>query len=281
MAVAAVAICAARLTFEAASIKPASVARQALPSIAKAAPWFVKAPAVPIPRNTGGPGTDDPGRIHYPLISLKSLLHQAWDSYYEIKGPAWLDTEMYAIEATMPPATTKEQFREMLRNLIAERFGLEFHAETKEAAAYNLIVSKSGLKIKESPNQNETAATGPPPRARGRTPDGFLILPPRPGPFNMSMTTPTGTRMVLQQQTMRDLAETLGKLLNATVTDATGLPAKYDFTVTYADTESDAAEPLPDIYTAVQSQLGLKLEQKKVAVEVMVIDHIEKTPAGN
>jgi uncharacterized protein (TIGR03435 family) len=94
---------------------------------------------------------------------------------------------------------------------------------------------------------------------------------------------------------MQDLTQALGRMLNSTVTDATGLTAKYDFTVTFAGgtepgepiasslpaTQPDAAEPLPDIFSALQAQLGLKLEQKKVAVEVFVVDHMEKTPTGN
>jgi uncharacterized protein (TIGR03435 family) len=112
----------------------------------------------------------------------------------------------------------------------------------------------------------------------------------------MSMTIPGDrSRMICQQQTMQTLAQQLGRMLNSTVTDATGLMAKYDFTVTFAGgtgpgettasslpaSQPDAAEPLPDIFSALQSQLGLKLEPKKVAVEVFVVDHMEKTPTGN
>ena len=112
----------------------------------------------------------------------------------------------------------------------------------------------------------------------------------------MSMTTPgERSRMVFQQQTMQDLTQALARMLNSTVTDATGLTAKYDFTVTFAGgtepggaiasslpaSPPDAAEPLPDIFSAVQSQLGLKLDLKKVAVEVFVVDHMERTPSGN
>src|ERR1700681_1519458 len=94
------------LTFDAASVKPAS-------------------PPVPDGRGrimmmgpTGGPGTKDPGRIRYPNMSLKNLLMNAYDvKNFQIAGPAWLDTERFDIPATMPPDTTKEQFRVMLQNL--------------------------------------------------------------------------------------------------------------------------------------------------------------------
>jgi uncharacterized protein (TIGR03435 family) len=90
-----------------------------------------KGSGMQIPRNTGGPGTDDPGRIHYPLITLKELLRRAWDSYYEIDGPGWLDSQAVTVDATMPPNTTKAQFQEMPRNLITERFALRYHAGKK------------------------------------------------------------------------------------------------------------------------------------------------------
>jgi uncharacterized protein (TIGR03435 family) len=254
-----------------------------------------KGSGITVPRNSGGPGTDDPGRIHFPLISLKALLVRAWDSYHEIEGPGWLDTQIVQVDATMPPETTKQQFQEMLRNLIMDRFQLKHHTETKQITGYALVVARNGLKMKESADQGG-GSPGPFSPATQKGPDGFLILPPRAGPWSMSQSTGGGrTRMVFQQQTMQDLTPALGRMLNSIVTNATGLSAKYDFTVTFAGatepggaiapslpaTQPDAAEPLPDIFSALQSQLGLKLEQKKVAVDVFVVDHMEKTPTGN
>jgi uncharacterized protein (TIGR03435 family) len=98
-----------------------------------------------------------------------------------------------------------------------------------------------------------------------------------------------------QQQTMQNLAQRLARELKTPVADATGLAAKYDFRIDYQGNTGpgggagassnksapDIAAPFPDLITAVQSQLGLKLEAKKVPVEIFVVDHIEKTPAGN
>ena len=148
-------------------------------------------------RSTGGPGSSDPGRIHYPIVSLKELLRRAYESYFEIKGPGWLDSEVVAVDATMPPDTTKEQFREMLGNLIVDRFNLKYHVEAKEIAGDSLVVAKGGLKIKESaetqlaqephddappasrhgPRWFSSAAAGPDhhvlKHGRGTRPDGF------------------------------------------------------------------------------------------------------------
>src|SRR5438552_16115821 len=92
-------------TFDAASIKPA-----AMPTPGR----------VMMAGPSGGPGTQDPGRVHYPFISLMALLLSAYDvKTYQIQGPAWLDTERFDVNATMPPETTKEQFRPKLTNLVA------------------------------------------------------------------------------------------------------------------------------------------------------------------
>src|SRR6185312_4345924 len=156
------------LTFEVASVKPA-----APPSANGRGMIMFRAPS-------GGPGTKDPGRINYPFISLKNLLMNAYDvKNYQITGPGWLDTERFDINATMPPETTKEQFRVMLQNLLAERFKVAIHRESKELPAYVLTVGKGGPKMKES-DPVATAADGdpslpppPPPSPPAMGPDGF------------------------------------------------------------------------------------------------------------
>ena len=97
------------------------------------------------------------------------------------------------------------------------------------------------------------------------------------------------SRIIAQQEPIQELVRLLSSKLKTIVTDATGLTAKYDFTLTYAAVESasqpannpEGLEPLPDIFAALQLQLGLKLERKPVPVEVFVVDHMEKTPTEN
>jgi len=252
---------------------------------------------VPIPRDSGGPGTNDPGRIHYPLVSLKDLLGRAYDSYFEIAGPGWLDAQIVQVDATMPQNTTKEQFREMLRNLIVDRFGMKYHSENKQVPGYALGVAKGGPKMKES--ADTTAAQEPDGgdligRSGGRGADGFPLHSPlasgRPG-INFFFTAQGRRRVYAQQQTVREFADSLAVQLQqdaggpagprVIVTDATNLTAKYDFELTYARDGTPDAESLPSVFSALQSQLGLKLESKKVPVDVMVIDHMEKTPTAN
>ena len=224
-------------------------------------------------------------------MSLKELLRRAYESYFEIKGPGWLDSEVVAVDATMPPDTTKEQFREMLGNLIVDRFKLKYHVETKEIAGYSLVVAKGGLKIKESvetPAADDVSAAAPRPRVMG--PDGFPVPPPGPT-IMLSSQAGERARIVFQQQTIDKLVQNLGTMLKTRVTDETGLTAKYDFKLGFAGhLGPSGAEPAalaaeapagPDIFSALQSQIGLKLEPKKVSVEIFVVDHMEKSPAEN
>jgi uncharacterized protein (TIGR03435 family) len=275
-----------RLTFDVASVKPASVPSGV--SLMEGGRIGVsKGSGIQIPRNTGGPGTDNPGRIHYPLISLKELLRRAWDSYYAIEGSGWLDSQAVMVDATMPPDTTKAQFQEMLRNLISERFGLQYHVAKKEITGYALVIYRNGPKLKESPDQSE-AEWARAEQIRGGK-DGFPAYASVKGKMLVTMQSGDRSRILGQQVTLQALAETLSSELKTTVTDATGLTAKYDFTLTYASPEPapppahtpEGLDPLPDVFGALQSQLGLKLERKLVPVEVFVVDHMERTPTGN
>jgi uncharacterized protein (TIGR03435 family) len=283
-----------RLTFDAASVKPATPP----PGINKVAGGGITAPRgtdLSPYRNTGGPGSDDPGRIHYPLIALANLLGRAYEGYFEIKAPDWADTDIMAVDGTMPPATTKEQFQKMLQNLLIDRFALKTHVETKEITGYALTVAKDGPKFKEATPDSEPQGANP--HQIGA--DGWPVPPPHMRGLGIQGMPNERARMIGPQATMAELAKTLGTVLDSTVEEDTGLKAQYNISVTYAghlggphgatallappppSADPSAPEPLPDIFSALQSQLGLKLEKKKVSVEILVVDHLEKTPIAN
>jgi uncharacterized protein (TIGR03435 family) len=265
---------------------------------------------------SGGPGTKDPGRISYPYMNLKSILMIAYDvKNYQINGPQWLDTERFDVTATMPPDTTKEQFKIMLQNLLIERFKMTVHKESKEMPMYSLVVNKGGPKLKETALTTAPDSDGPPrdlPAQPKIGPDGFPMLPNMNRPGMPMMMMPGRARLMATSQTMQDLATRLTAQLNRPVTDNTGLTAKYDFVLTYAPDPNEGpggrgalpvrigggvpAPPpgggadgafIPDgeapqpLFGALQSQLGLKLDPKKGDVEIVVIDKMEKTPTEN
>jgi len=266
------------LKFDAASVKPAKPLMPDASGVMRAM------------GPTGGPGTSDPSRFRFPPITLRLLLMTAYDlKPFQIVGPAWIDSEYFEVEGTAPPATTREQSRVMLQNLLTERFQMTLHRETKELPIYALVPAKNGPKLQESGATSAGADGGPPPTEMKVGPDGFPVPPPgRAGLFGMS--SGGRTRLIGQQQTMQALAARLTTQLARLVRDETGLTGKYDFVLTYTPDSAElppgsAAPPdgdqPPDLYAALQSQLGLRLESKKGPVETIVIDRAEKVPVGN
>jgi uncharacterized protein (TIGR03435 family) len=252
-----------------------------------------------------GPGTSDPSRIHYAAIRLKDLVINAYNvKDFLIVGPDWLDsgdnTTRFVVDATMPPETTKEQLRLMLQNLLAERFKLAIHRETRDLSQYSLTVARNGPTMKESlptqfPKDNAPPAPG------GRRTESYDRYGFPSGPRQQAGTWSWGIngrgRLGGAQATMQDLVnELMRSHVRELVTDETGLKGKYDFILTYSRPHVDmppgempdwvtnppeVPEPIPDLFGAIQSQLGLKLEAKKRPAEVIVIDHIEKKPTEN
>ena len=266
--------------------------------------------------NTGGPGTDDPGRIHLCCVGMFSLLMRAYDAELDqLVGPSWIMENMgpnlYQVDATMPPGTTKASYQLMMQELLRDRFHLEIHREKHNFAGYELVIAEGGPKLKESKLDPDVAA---PANAESpkRNAAGVLILPPGP-----QMITSLGWGAIVvqaQQKPIGDLVKVMGRMINqsqgenpndftspkARVIDRTGLVGTYDFTLRFscelcqfAATNGAIAPPPPplpadsprgepSIFTALQKQLGLKLNKiKALPLEMIVVDHVEKTPTAN
>ncbi len=169
----------------------------------------------------------------------------------QIEGPEWLNADRYDVNAKAD--TSKElgsdEVRPMLRKLLEERFALKYHRETKTLPVYSLTVAKTGLKMAE-----HTAQDGPSTQFRNQA--GKLILSAR-------------------KQSTAHLTLLLGQRLDRSVIDNTGLTGEYDLQLEWAADQA-ADSSLPSIFTALQEQLGLRLEATKGPVEVIVIDHVER-----
>ena len=249
-------------TFEAASIKAATVS----------------GPRGMIANQKGGPGTGDPGLFTCENCSLYWVLADAYKIHeYDFSGPAWLQDARFDFSAKIRAGATGEEFQTMLRNLLAERFQMTTHHETRMVPVYEMAVGKNGPKFQESTPHQEPKDDGPPPKFR-RDAEGYPILD-RAG---MGLAPGHG-RLRSQDQPISWFAEILSNQLRTPIIDATGLKGKYDFTVQWSWEEGPEAMPgaAAALASAVQSELGLKLERKKGPVNVLVIDHIEKTPAAN
>lgn len=187
----------------------------------------------------GGPGTADPSQVRYSGLPLKMVLANAYDVRpFQINGPAWLDMERFDIVAKVPAGATKDQVRIMLQNLLADRFRLKLHHETKDSAVYELVVDKNGPKMKPTTLTTDASADGPPPPPSGPPKlgkDGFPELD-RPGLFMMVMMGNNGprSRMVARAQTTADIGRALSNQVDRPVVDKTGLTGKYDFSLEFS-----------------------------------------------
>jgi len=195
----------------------------------------------------------DPGRINYTNVTVRSLIRQAYGlKVYPLSGGAdTLSTDRYDIVATVLGAASKERVALMLQSLLAERFKLALHRETKELPIYALVVSKTGIKIREV--QNDGSAT--------------------------EIGSGGGHQIKAHHISMKVLASSLQGYIGDPVVDTTGLAGLYDLNLDFTPDESMSADG-GSLFEAVQQQLGLKLERRKGPVEVVVIDHVEK-PSEN
>ena len=268
-------------TFEVASIKPSE-------------------PITPGTRTrigcTGGPGTTSPGIWTCQNLPIGALITMAYDlRRYQFSPPDWMRLGRFEISAKIPLGTTKEQFRLMQQNLLAERFKLVLHRESKEMPIYDLTVGKNGIKMKEAG----------PPTEEGPTPDSVEQMPK----FKMGKD---GTAELIgpgliglnghftwnaPNISMDEFVVKLSDQVDRPVVNSTGLKGRYEFSAHWV-TESmpippgalppGAPTPVladdssgPSLERAVQDQLGLKLESKKGTGDIIVIDHMEKTPIEN
>jgi uncharacterized protein (TIGR03435 family) len=259
-------------SFEAASIKPAAQRGSV--------------------RMQGGPGTSDPSRIRYSDMNLRYLVMAAYRiGSFQLSGPAWLDGKTFDVDATLPPGTTRAQLRAMLQNLLIERFRLALHREQRVMPTYTLIVGKNGPRLNQSAENTANTTDDDfdplppgPPNELELDSDGYPMVPPREGSWLVALRN-GHARMHQLNASMKDLAALLSKQLGRPVTDATGLQGRYEFTLTWLTggpaADGATADVGPDLATALQQQLGLKLEASKGPVEVLVIDHLERDPLGN
>jgi uncharacterized protein (TIGR03435 family) len=239
------------------------------------------------PRFAGGPGSDDPGRLQL-HVNMSSLLQAAFAiNVDQIKGPSWLRDfsamPFYDLTATMPPATTKAETEQMLRNLLAERFHLAFHRETASVAGYELRVDIGGPALKEVPADSAAVSRVP----------GF-----RPNVAHQRITFEARTIPAFVAQLRFLLANVQAKIVTdgffqPRIANKTGLTGRYTFTLEFnckacvpLDAIDDPAAGdsggAPDLFVALQKQLGLKLTKTaEVPIDLVVVDALEKTPTAN
>jgi len=272
-----------RTVFEAASVKPAAPRPTGLAMLSE---------------KKGGPGTPSPGQVNFTNMPLRDLVLDAYGmKAFQLQAPRWLEEQRYDVSAKLAPGTTREQYRTMLQQLLTERFQIASHAETREMAAYALTVPKGGPKLRVSTTDEGAAAAEDTVSALRLDARGFPRLAPGVTEGTRMIMLNGRVKMTFGHQPVSSLLEVLTSACGRPVFDQTGLTTKYDFTLEFTPDSVRAAggpppaegvpaaalaeDSGPTVYSAVLDQLGLKLEARKMPVEVLIIDRIEKAPTGN
>lgn len=198
-----------------------------------------------------------PGSLIMRNVSLKTAVRWAYHVMeFQVSGPEWTGSDRYNISAKASGAALDDQLRLMLQTLLVERFQLTFHRQTREMQVYVLTVAKGGPKFHES--QTEGAP----------------------------VVNPDKSRMTMDVKGMpaSQVVDTLSKVLHAPVLNNTGFTGRYDISVNMARYLPDGSTPFDPVSTiilAMQEELGLKLESKKMPLDLLIIDHAEKVPVEN
>jgi len=274
----------------------------------------------------------DAARVDIGNLSLADLIRIAYRMKpYQVAGPDWMGSQRFDILAKMPEGGSKDKVPEMLQALLADRFKLTSHRESKEHSVYALVVGKNGPKLKPA----EPDAAAPPPAADAAAPPakgamvlgsgesqlrvepnrdgrGATVASPQFGQMKVSMGEGGMMRMEFAKLSMPALADTLSRFTDRPVIDMTELSGSYQVPLDLSMDEmrnvmraaaASAGMMMPgpragrgeavsspadaastpggsSIFSAIQ-QLGLKLEPRKLPIETIAIDHLEKTPTEN
>ncbi len=198
-----------------------------------------------------------PGSLNMRQVTLKACIQWAYHVFeYQVTGPDWIDSDHYDIAAKAAGPATEPELRLMLQTLLADRFQLTFHRQTIEKQAYVLTVGKNGPKFHESTEDGESEFQ----------------------PDQKTMTVSVHRVSVAQ------LIDPMSLIFQMPVVDKTGLKGRYDVSISvakYIPQSGAIADPVSIIQTALEEDLGLKLEARKMPLDYLVVDHADKVPSGN
>lgn len=236
----------------------------------------------------------DGARVDIGSMRLADLIPVAFKvKWYQVSGPAWLSFDImsaprFDVMGKMPEGAAAEQVPAMLQALLADRFQMTFHRESREHAIYALVVAKGGPKLKPAKQSDAGGDDQQDPDAPKPVRFDSAGYPTFAPGESGTRSTPHGrAHMHEPRMTMGWLAATLSGSLHATVTDATGLNGEHEIDLYWVlDSAPTAAsaddESGPTLVQALQKELGLRLEKSANGTkDVLVVDHAERVPTGN
>jgi uncharacterized protein (TIGR03435 family) len=248
-------------------------------------------------------------RVEIRYMSLHKMVMEAYLlKGYQLQGPDWMATQRFDIDAKLPEGGGKERVPEMLQTLLAERFKLAVHRDTKEENVFAMVVGKGGLKLagaaagSDAPLGDTPGAkplyTGGDGEARMLDGGGVVASGGPLGPVKMQHSA-AGEQMDLAHVTIAGLVELIAPHAARPVIDATGLKGAYQMHIAIempappeggggrknGEPRDPNAPPPPDFvgdsFMKALDRAGLKLEPRKAPVEILVVDRLEKTPTAN
>ncbi|HEV8146330.1 MAG TPA: TIGR03435 family protein [Bryobacteraceae bacterium] len=230
------------------------------------------------------------GRVTLTNLTLKEMIAFAWEvQLFQISGgPAWLSSAHYHLSAKSENRTQWSEVALMIQSLLADRFQLTIHRETRELPIYALVLAKKHRKL--GSGLTEAKAGG----CRERDPSKPATAPElgRPPSMWCGQMMMTFRHVRASAVPLERLTQALSQVLGRTVTDQTGLTGNFEINLQWTPDENQAMQLLPgtpqlptdfapvSIFAALQEQLGLKLESQKGPVEILVIERAEK-PSEN
>jgi len=216
----------------------------------------------------------DPGMVQYNNLALRDLIRIAYDvKIYQVEGPDWIDTTRFNVDAKLPAGVSDSHVPEMLQTMLAERFGLVVHRETKDHAVLALIAAKGGAKLKAAENPIPESAGG------ARRGGGLRV-----------QVDDQGAHIQATSATMGSLADMVSRFSEKPIVDQSGIEGQYDFDLVLSPEAlrpgrgggmpEPTAEGAGTLYEAF-GRYGLKLEPRKAPITMVVVDHMEKAPKEN
>jgi uncharacterized protein (TIGR03435 family) len=246
----------ATAAFAQAPAPPARMAADAHPSFAVAT---IK-PHDPNSNRQGFNAVGDRYTIRNQTIVSLMMFAYSIDKHQVVDAPAWTGADRFDIEGitdTPGEPNQRQQQEEMLQKLLADRFGLRFHHEKRELPVYAIQIAKGGPKLKPPAN-------------------------PDAEPDQEASGQGTEVTVTITSGSIADFILGMQFFFDRPLVDQTGLTGRYDFKLRYTYDETHATDPNapPVKFTAIQEQLGLKLDAVKAPIDVFVIDHVEQ-PSAN
>ena len=213
-----------------------------------------------------------PGRLRVRNYTLRAIIRAVWSlpEQQVIGGPVWIDQDRFDIEAVHSGTATPDQFAAMAKTLLADRFKLMVHTESRPVRIYALSVARAdgqlGPRLRRSAAKCEADIRGP-----------SVVLEPLDGVDLPLCGITTGDATVRAGGIpLALLTRTLASAAGRIIVDNTGLIGRFDLVLAFSRSPSDALSDDPSLFAAVQEQLGLELEPQTVPLEVLIVDSAEK-----